>query len=161
MTELASRRATSGLKRVFGNEYMQMRRLTEARLHELFIEAGGEPERRAPHYFCLGNCDWFRELAPGMREVVIPLSQLPNEVTSFTYPDSFTAMGFGPKFDIPYGPRPYHGQVFRLSSLDAVIGEYGLPVGDADPEYEGYQHRPFEKYIEIQVWSDQPVEGFA
>ena len=24
----------------------------------------------------------------------------------------------------------------------------------------GYQNRPFEKYIEVQLWSDEPVRAF-
>jgi hypothetical protein len=72
---------------------MALRRLTEARLYEGFVAAGGKPLRRAPHYFCLGSCEWFGRLAPDMREVRVPLSALPDEVTSFTYPDSFRGDG--------------------------------------------------------------------
>lgn len=155
--DLARRRTESGLKRVFGPKYMAARRLTEARLLALFVEAGGKPERTNPHYFCLGPCEWFRLLAPDMRQVVIPLSALPDHVTSFTYPDSFVAMEFGPRFGLPQVTRPYHGRVFRMSQLLDVVRQFGLPNGDADQEYEGYHRRPFEKFIEIQVWSDKPI----
>ncbi|HWZ91494.1 MAG TPA: hypothetical protein VNW92_21680, partial [Polyangiaceae bacterium] len=121
ISELARRRAESGLKRIFGQKYIEMRRLTEARLHDLFVEAGGKPERSTPHYFCLGPCEWFRCLAPDMRQVVIPLSALPDHVTSFTYPDSFVAMGFGPRFGLPQVARPYHDRAFRMSQLPEVI----------------------------------------
>ena len=43
--ELQQRRASSGLKRVFGPSYMPLRRLTETRLYDLFVRAGGTPER--------------------------------------------------------------------------------------------------------------------
>jgi len=98
MQDLERRRASSGLKRVFGARYMQLRRLTEGRLYELFLQAGGMPERKAPHYLVLGSSEWYRGLAPDTCEVVLPLADLPTEVTSFTYPDSFTAMAFGPQF---------------------------------------------------------------
>jgi hypothetical protein len=26
--------------------------------------------------------------------------------------------------------------------------------------YDGYQNRPFEKYLEVQLWSDSPVREF-
>jgi hypothetical protein len=154
MRDLEDRRAEEGLKRVFGRRYMELRRLTEERLYDLFIRAGGKPERTVPHYFVLGSCEWFRGLSPHMQEVVVPLRDLVQETTSFTYPDSFTAMEFGPQFDLPQVPRPYHGKVFLLQELDEVVARYGVPT-DEDSRYVGYQNRPFEKYIEFQVWSDQ------
>jgi len=160
MQDLERRRASAGLKRVFGARYMHMRRLTEGRLYELFIRAGGMPERKAPHYFVLGSSEWYRGLAPDTREVVLPLADLPTGATSFTYPDSFTAMAFGPQFGLPLQPRPYHEKVFRLAQLKDVIVQYGLPDGGTEDRYEGYAHRPFEKYIEVQVWSDNPIRSF-
>jgi hypothetical protein len=160
MRELEERRAGSGLKRVFGRRYMELRRLTEARLYELFLQVGGKPERAAPHYFVLGSSEWYRGLCPGTREIVLPLSELPPAVTSFTYPDSFTAMAFGPRFGLPHEPRPYHGRVFLLSQIRDVVALYGLPADETDAVYEGYQHRSFEKYIEVQLWSDEPIRAF-
>ena len=160
MQDLQQRRASSGLKRVFGPRYMQLRRLTEARLYDLFRQAGGIPERRAPRYFVLGSSQWYRGLAPNTREVVLPLAHLPTEVTSFTYPDSFTAMAFGPQFGLPLEPRPYHEQVFRLPQLKDVVTKYGLPADETEGLYDGYAYRPFEKYIEVQVWSDEPIGPF-
>jgi hypothetical protein len=157
MRDLEQRRADAGLRRVFGRRYIQMRRRTESRMRELFIAAGGTPERRAPHYFCLGPCPWFRELSPSMRELAIPLTDLPPAVTSFTYPDSFTAMCLGREFGLPHECRPYHDRVYSLAELPDLVETYGLPAGDADADYEGYERRPFEKYIEIQVWADEPV----
>jgi hypothetical protein len=157
MQDLERRQATAGLKRVFGPRYMHLRRLTEARLHQLFLEAGGMPERKVPHYFVLGSSQWYRGLAPDTREVVLPLADLPTKVTSFTYPDSFTSMAFGPQFGLPLQPRPYHERVFRLSELRDVVVQYGLPADSTEEGYEGYAHQPFEKYIEVQVWSDEPI----
>ena len=159
MQDLERRRAASGLKRVFGPRYMHLRRLTEARLYELFRQAGGMPGCKTPHYFVLGSSEWYRGLAPDTREVVLPLADLPTEVTSFTYPDSFTAMAFGPQFGLPLQPRPYHNHVFRLPQLKEVVAQHGLPADGAVEGYEGYAHRPFEKYIEVQVWSDEPIRS--
>jgi hypothetical protein len=156
LAQLQSLRA-SGLKRVFGGRYMELRHLTEAHLHRLFVEGGGRPERRAPHYFVLGESPWYRGLSQDMRSVTLRIAELPTAVTSFTYPDSFTAMGFGPQFGLPHDPKPYHQRVYRMESLSGVVAEFGLPVGEADDDYTGYQHRPFEKYVEFQLWSDEPI----
>jgi hypothetical protein len=155
--DLERRRAQSDFKRVFGRRYMDLRRLTEARLLDLFCQAGGKPERTTPHYLILGSSDWYRGLAPDTREVVGALADLPSDVTSFTHPDSFTAMGFLPRFGLPYLQRPYHQQIYRMQQLREVVRRYGMPADDAHDGYDGYQLHPFEKYIEIQVWSDAPV----
>ena len=139
---------------------MEMRRLVEARLHRLFVEAGGRPQRRSPHYFVLGESAWFRGLAAGMREVQLPLTALPNDVTSATRPDSFTAMEVGPEFGPPHERRPYHARVFRLGELTDLVAEYGLPVSDREDDYAGYERRATERYVEVQVWSDDPVRSY-
>jgi hypothetical protein len=100
-------------------------------------------------------------LAPDTRAITVSLSDLPSELTSFTYPDSFTAMGLLPRFGLPYEARPYHEHVYRMEQLPAIVDRYGLPrTGDTVPDYDGYHQRPFEKYIEIQLWSDDPIRPF-
>ncbi len=156
VADLAQERRAGVHRRAFGRRYMDLRRRTEAKLRRLFVEAGGRPERTTPHYFVLGESRWFAGLADDMEEVVLPLAELPDPVTSFTYPDSFTAMGLVAEYGLPYEPRPYHDQVFRLAQLDEVVAEHGLPLDDPD-DVEGYEHRPFERYVEVQLWSDAPV----
>ncbi|MGH3734319.1 MAG: hypothetical protein ACRDT6_01630 [Micromonosporaceae bacterium] len=158
LADLGQRRVRDGGGRVFGPRYMALRRLTESRLHQLFRDAGGRPERTAPHYFVLGVSDWFAELSPDTCAVTMRLDELPDEAVSFTYPDSFTSMGYGPRFGVPYQPRTYHGKVFRLHELPDVIAEYGMPQVDSD--HHDYHRRPFENYIEIQLWSDTPIQRF-
>ncbi|MEM9202592.1 MAG: hypothetical protein AAGC53_13065 [Actinomycetota bacterium] len=143
--------------RNFGPRYMELRRRTESKMRELFIEGGGEPERLAPHYFVLGQSSWFEGLSPDMAYVELPLGSLPDAQTSFTHPDSFTAMALGPDYGVPYEPRPCHEQVFRLADLPAVVEQFGLPEDPGATGYEGYAGRPFEMYVEVQVWTDEPV----
>jgi hypothetical protein len=142
--------------RVFGRRYMELRRRTEERLRERFVAAGGVPARAAPHYFVLGRSEWYRGLSTGMEEAVLMLGDLPDDATSFTYPDSLTSMGLGLDYGLPHEPKPYHGTVFRLRELAAVVGRHGLPADQAG-DYAGYQHQPFEKYIEVQLWTDEPL----
>jgi hypothetical protein len=156
VAEQMTERASGGHLRAFGSRYMDLRRATEAKMRQLFIDAGGRPQRRAPHYFVLGESRWFKGLATDMEELVLPLASLPEEVSSFTYPDSFTAMGLVADYGLPHVPKPYHGQVFRLSELERVLDEYGLPA-DHEAGYEGYERRQFEMYVEVQLWSDAPV----
>jgi hypothetical protein len=146
--------------RPFGPRYMHLRRLTEARLRELFTAAGGLPERTAPHYFVLGASPWYQGLAENMERVQLPLSALPASQASITYPDSFTAMELGTSFGLRQEPKPCHGRVFLLGELPALVERYGLP----DPQWHGQYRKwatwPAEAYIEIQLWSDGPVRGY-
>jgi hypothetical protein len=95
-----------------------------------------------------------------MQQVIVPLSTLPLDLTSFTLPDSCEAMGFGPLFGLPYAPKPYHQRIFKLDELAEVIGAHGLPSGERDADYDGYHLRSVEKFIEIQVWTDAPFKQF-
>jgi hypothetical protein len=152
---------TAGLSaRVFGPRYMDFRSRTEEKLRSLFLDAGGRPERLVPHYFVLGTSAWYEGLSDDMVSVVLPLADLPTDVTSVTYPDSFTAMGLAPDYGLPYESRPYHGRVYRLEQLPELIGTYGLPVDEhpGTSGYHGYHNRIFEKYVEVQLWSDGPLE---
>ncbi|MBD8890824.1 hypothetical protein [Roseibium litorale] len=147
-----------GFKRVFGRTYLDFRQRTEARMREIFAANGGKPERRSPHYFVLGTCDWFADLYPDTGTVSLDWRELPREIASFTYPDSFISMRFGEEYGLPHMPlEPYHEKVFFLDELESVVERYGLPDGSKDETYEGYHTRKFEKYIEVQVWSDKPV----
>jgi hypothetical protein len=157
LEDMLQRRQSGRLQRVFGARYMALRRLTEAWLRALFINAGGCPQRSGPHYFVLGSSSWYRGLSPDMRAVTMTLSDLPATQTSVTYPDSFTAMGFLPDFGLPYRPRPYHGTVFRLDELPELVRRYGIPPDAKPANYTGYQLRPFEQYIEVQLWADEPL----
>ena len=159
LADLQQRRST-GHQRVFGRRYMELRRMTEHKLRTLFVESGGSPARRAPHYFVLGSSMWFEGLSPNTRAVVLPLSELPSDVTSVTYPDSFTAMALGPRFGLPYEARPYHERAIRLEELEDVISEHGLPRDEQPLDYTGYAHRAFESYVEVQLWSDEPLRKY-
>src|SRR5947209_4474458 len=117
LTELAALHRQRHQHRPFGPHYMNLRRLTESRLRALFIRRGGRPVRQSPHYFVLGESAWYERLADGMEKVRLPLSALPPDQTTITYPDSFSAMEVGAEFGLSQESRPYHGKVFLLEEL--------------------------------------------
>ena len=160
LSQLNDERATGRSHRSFGKRYMELRRRTEAKLRGLFLARGGVIERPNPHYFVLGECRWFAALSSDMRAVHIDLVDLPRESTSITYPDSFVAMRCGIDFGLPDLDRPYLEQAFFLDELHELVESFGLPDDRPDENYAGYELRDFEKFIEIQVWSDDPVLEF-
>jgi hypothetical protein len=157
LADLRSLRRARKQHRPFGPRYMDLRRRTEARLHELFVATGGKPERPAPHYFVLGDSPWYEGLAEKMDHVQLPLSVLPPGQTSLTYPDSFAAMGFGARFGLGQQTRPYHGRVFLLDDLPGLIEQFGVPAPSCDGGYRSWTTWPAEAYIEVQLWSDEPI----
>ena len=139
---------------------MELRRKTEERLKGLFVLAGGKPERDVPHYFVLGDSCWFKHICPNTDEVKLLLADIPSESLSFTYPDSFVAMEFVRDYGLPCEPRPYHGKVFRIEELEDIVAAYGFPKDDESREYGNYANEEFEKFIEVQIWSDEPVKEY-
>lgn len=121
---------------------MALRRSTEASARDLFIAAGGWPQRSVPHYFVLGASDWFASLYRDVAEVRLPVAALPAEVTSATYADSITAMGRGVPLGLP-APDPDHaGRVYRLDELEDLIAHYGLPNDTTPQGPGGYARSP-------------------
>lgn len=138
--------------RRFGRPYIEWRRLTEAKLRKGFLAAGGKIERPAPHYFVLGESRWYESLAPDMRSIRTPLTELPTEVTSWTVTDSFDAMGCGASWGFP--PREGRDErVYRLEELAERLKDHEIVEPDGHDLGPG-AHLPF---VEIQVWSDSPI----
>jgi hypothetical protein len=75
---LEAERATGSSSRVFGRRYLELRRATEARLRDLFVAAGGTPERAVPHYFVLGSSTWFQGLATKCKRSLFLFLNFPN-----------------------------------------------------------------------------------
>jgi hypothetical protein len=161
LADLGALRRTGKQHRPFGPRYMELRRRTEARLRESFVVAGGRPERRWPHYFVLGDSPWYAGLAENMQHIQLPLSALPPEQTSITYPDSFTAMGLGTEPGPGEPPGPSRGRVILLGELPGLVEQMGIP----DPSgwggrYQTWTTWPASAYIEVQLWSDEPIKAY-
>jgi hypothetical protein len=155
--QAASERGAS--QRRFGSRYMQLRRATEELLRSRFIERGGTPTRRSPHYFVLGESAWFRGLYRDANAVRLLWEPLPTEQVSITYPDSVTSMGLLAAYGIAVAPRDYHGKVFRIEELADLVARYGLLEAGPPDSYEGHQFRDFEHYVEVQVWDDEALRA--
>ena len=129
-------------------DYLSLRMSLEQRIHQLFIEKGGQPKRLRPHYFIVGHCDWVKSWYCDGQEVQILLSTIDPKVISFTYGDSFPAMHY-------QDGKPHRGQVYILEELTELVAQYGLPqVWNSEGKYGP------ERYIEAQVWDDAPVKEY-
>ena len=161
MAELDTLARAGESERRFGPRYMSLRTETEALLRRRFIERGGCPERQSPHYFVLGDSPWFRGLYRNPAEVGISLRDLPAEATSVTWPDSIASMGLLANYGLPTFHKPPYGQVFLLDELPDVVERYGLPSGAVPTSYDGHQRQEFDHFVEIQLWSDEPLRAIG
>jgi hypothetical protein len=96
----------------------------------------------------LGSCPWVNDWYREGHELRIPLASFRPEIVSFTYGDTFPAMRFR-------DGRPYRGQVYVLDELPDLIQSHGLPQ-----EWNRDGSRGPERYIEAQVWDDEPIREF-
>lgn len=133
-------------------DYLQTRKVVEQWLYQAFIEKGGKPKLRHPRYLTVGECKWILGWYRNGKEIKIPVSALPRDAVSFTYPDSIVSYQLS-KTNLN---RECYGKVFLLEELPEVIKTYGLPGN-----MKHLKSHIYEKYIEVQVWDDGPLREFA
>lgn len=148
-----------GSRRRFGPRYLALRRATEAKARDLFTKVGGRPLRRHPHYFVLGRSPWFAGLYDDPREMRIALADLPPAATSFTWTDSIGALGLGHHLGVPSPVEAWKRLLHPLDQLDLAVAD-SLASSAEEDDYEGYQQRLVDQYVEIQLWTDEPVAGW-
>lgn len=129
-------------------EYMSIRRELEEKARKMFIEKGGKPRRLVPHYMTFGECSWFKDWYKECREIRIPLQNFDPEIVSFTYGDLFPTMRY-------QDGKPYRNQIYRLDEILELIDIYGYPQ-----EWNKDGKLGPERYIEAQVWADEPVAKY-
>jgi len=74
-------------------------------------------------------------------------------VVSFTYPDSMVSFLLNMEKNPEYFLPAYHGQVFTLAEMRAVLETNGLPGYRWGTELPG----EMANYIEAQVWDHEPL----
>jgi hypothetical protein len=130
------------------SDYLKKRCDLEAKIRQRFEEKGGKPKLARPHYMILGTCPWLKAWYVNGQELQIKLGSIPEEYLSFTYGDSFPAMNYN-------DGKPYRGQIYIASELEEIIKCYGLPQ-EWNPDGKGGP----ERYIEAQIWDDNPLRKY-
>lgn len=129
-------------------DYLKIRLELEDKVRSKFIEKGGNPIRKRPHYMILGSCPWVKEWYKNGCEIQISLKKFDSKIVSFTYGDTFPAMRF-------QDGKPYREKVYTLEELPEIIQKYGLP-----DEWNKDGTLGPERYIEAQIWDDQPINDY-
>jgi hypothetical protein len=143
----------SGL-RAIKPSYLERRRLTEEWLIRERRRLLGPTKLERPVYFFLGDFSDGKDPSRP-RSLVMQLREFPPETLTFTYPDSMASLPIATRDDLRPQRKRYHGQVFTLGEIEAVVAEFGMP-GErwkTDPTMK------YDKFIEVQVWDDRPIKN--
>jgi len=130
------------------SDYLTIRRDLEQQVRQRFIAKGGQPLLAVPHYLIVGACPWLQTWYVDGRELRLPLAKFDPASVSFTYGDTFPALRY-------QDGKPYRGQVYTLAELPKVVALYGLPQ-----EWNPDGRFGPDRYIEAQVWDDEPLREF-
>jgi hypothetical protein len=137
-------------------QYLRDRRATEQWVREEFVAKGGQPREAYPIPMVLGESRWMVKNSPcpdAHGEIRIPLSRFTERDVSFTYPDSMISLWFGREKPVDYYLPEYHGKVFTVSEILAIVESKGLP----EEEWETNLPSDLAPYIEAQVWNHEPL----
>jgi hypothetical protein len=143
----------SGTRRIKA-DYLERRIAVEDWLIQERTKKLGRTVRARPIYFFLGDFADGRDPSRPV-SLVLPLSAFPPETLTFTYPDSMASLPIATLDRHKCHRKPYHGHVFTLSEIKAVVAEFGLP-GDRQSSDPTAAH---DRFIEVQVWDDGPIRG--
>ncbi len=130
--------------------YMDRRRELEALARKRFVEKGGFPVRRNPHYMVVGPCKWLASWYKNSAFVRIHISEFDVNALSFTYGDMF------PTFSArAIDEKEYRREIYTYKEILEVIRRYGLPQ-----IWNEHGRLGPERYVEVQVWTDEPADQF-
>lgn len=132
------------------DRYMERRKTFEAVARQLFVEKGGKPRRKAPYFMVVEACGWLKSWYEHSGVIQIPVEEFDPSTLSFTYGDMLPT--FSPRVN---DGKEYRGKVYLYDEIVKLIDKYGLPQNwNPNGEYGP------ERYIEVQVWSDETVSRY-
>jgi hypothetical protein len=115
----------------------------------------GDTRLERPIYFFLGDfADGKDPSRPA--SLVMPLAAFAPETLTFTYPDSMASLPIATRDEHAFHRKDYHGQVFTLSEIERVVARFGLP----EEQWKTDPTRTYDRFIEVQVWDDRPIERY-
>ena len=131
-------------------EYVPNRMRCERTVREEAQRAGVLMDIPSPHYLVVEHSPWLAAWFEDPGVIKIPIEEFDTHKISFTYGDSMPT--FSPRVT---DGKEYRKKVYTYDQILDIIARYGLPQ---DWNGDG-AHGP-ERYIEAQVWSDEPVKRY-
>ena len=138
--------------------YLRLRKQIEQHIRQAFIAKGGMPRQPHPIYMAFGRTRWMLNDLDAVTlatttEIEVPLSLFQECDVSFTYPDSMVSFLLAHEKDPKYYLPDYHGKVFTLSEIRAIVEANGLP----GEKWGSNLPSSLPNYVEAQVWKYEPL----
>jgi hypothetical protein len=133
-----------------GDDYVKNRHYFENIVRNKFIEKGGQPKRKSPHYMIVEHYEWFMKWYDDTQYIRIPINEFDLKQLSFTYGDCF------PTFDPNCRDgKEYREKIYNYDEILKIIEKYGLPqIWNPD-----WKLGP-ETYVEVQIWNDDVINKY-
>jgi len=150
-----NRRADEGkIHRGFPNWYFPQRKEAEKNLRKAFIEKGGNPKRKAPHYFTLGkffDLEW--DYKNDFKTVEIPIELVKSKLM-FSIGDTILtfAKQHNPNAEKKWINQWFQGKLYDYKETVDIIRKIGL---DIDNEESFNELKVF--CIETFIWCDDEL----
>jgi hypothetical protein len=142
-------------------QYLHDRKQTEQWVREAFIAKGKHPQDTYPISMVLGSSPWLEQHAPDGSDandkILIPLAVLQEDDVSFTFPDSMVSHWLSRDKPPEYYLPDYHGHVFTLSEILAIVETRGMP----EEKWRVNLPSHVGSYIEAQVWNHKLLLKYA
>jgi len=143
-----------GGRRIRPNYLRRRRHVEDWLIAERRKKLGMTPLDR-PIYFFLGDFADGKDLSRP-HSLVMKLSAFRPDSLTFTYPDSMASLPLGTREEHLACRQAYHGHVFTLSEIKAVMAKFGLRADRLNDD----ARLAYDKFIEVQVWDDAPIRRF-
>ncbi|MBH5318851.1 hypothetical protein I6N90_13685 [Paenibacillus sp. GSMTC-2017] len=136
-------------------QYLNTRKQVENWLRGEFIAKGGLPKDDYPLYAVLGSSSWIESHSASfdIEKIQIPVSSFDERDISFTFPDSMVSYWLGNDKPADYYQEEYHGKVFTLSEVKALVDAIGV----AEAEWKVTLPADVAPYLEVQIWNHKPL----
>ncbi|MCQ2465902.1 MAG: hypothetical protein MJ166_00075 [Clostridia bacterium] len=130
--------------------YVDKRLNCERILREEFDKKGGKRELNSPHYMTLEHSPWLNTWFEDCGVIRIPVEEFDLRTLSFTYADSMPA--FSPRVN---DGKEYRHRLYTYEEILRIIEKYDLPQNWNDDGKYGP-----ERYIEVQIWTDDVIKKY-
>lgn len=128
--------------------YVEHRRNCEAILRHEFAKKGGVMKRTNPYYMTVEHSPWLSTWFENCGVIKIPIEEFDLSTLSFTYGDSMPTFGL-------HDEKEYRQKLYTYDEILCIIEKYGLPQDWNDDGKFGA-----ERYIEVQIWNDDPIRKY-
>ncbi len=115
----------------------------------------GVPRLTHPIYFFLGDMADGRDPARPA-SFSMPLAAFPDDVITFTYPDSMATLPLATLDAHARHRNDHHGKLFTLPEFRNVVAAFGMP----GERWKCDETMTYDRIVEVQVWDERPIRYY-